>query len=122
MSNSKTLADALGLETPQEPAVKNEKVTAKSLSKAILSSQEYRDSLRRRIMADTLPPAVECRLYDYAFGKPVDKVEIKDTSDPLSDMTLPQLQARARKLLQLTQSIAGDPVPQPEAIDGEIVH
>lgn len=48
---------------------------AATFAKAILSSREYRESIRHRLILGELPPAVEVRLFDYAFGKPIDKVE-----------------------------------------------
>jgi hypothetical protein len=53
---------------------------AKSFSLSILRSEEYRMSVERRVRAGTLPPAVECRLMDYAWGRPVEHVEISTPS------------------------------------------
>lgn len=62
-------------------------------------------SLRRRILADNLPPAVECKLFEYAYGKPVDKVEWKDTTNSFEDMSSEQLEAEAMSLVLLAQKL-----------------
>lgn len=109
----KTLEEALGLTTEPEPSPSEPKVkqTAKQLAKAILASPQYAESVRRRILADTLPAAVECRLYDYAYGKPVDKVEIKDTTERLEDLSTDELMARLEALKLATAALGhGDGV------------
>jgi hypothetical protein len=50
-------------------------LAAEEFAREVLYSQEYRDSIWRRIKADTLPPAVETMLHYYAAGKPTDRVE-----------------------------------------------
>lgn len=102
----KTLADSLGLTQPAAPAPDTAptKQSAKTLAKGILESSEYRRSIERRITSDTLPPAVECKLYDYAYGKPVDKVEIKDVTNRLEAMSDEQL---ATHLEMLRAKVAG---------------
>lgn len=101
----KSLADTLGLNTPEAPTQAPQKLTAKALSKKILQSPEYIASIIRRITLDTLPAAVECKLYDYAFGKPVDKVEVKDTTDHLESMSSEELEARAMALAALAAKL-----------------
>jgi hypothetical protein len=73
--------------------------------RGILSSREYRQSVLDRIIIGQLAPAVECRFYDYAYGKPVERVEFKDTTDPLDDFTAEQLEDRAAKLLEVARQL-----------------
>lgn len=51
-------------------------LTVKDFCTGILASLDYRRSILQRIQLGTLPPAVELRFYDYAHGKPADKVEL----------------------------------------------
>lgn len=101
----KSLADALGVASPQPDTKKQEPrpQTAKAISRDLLNSLEYRVSLIRRIESDTLPAAVECKLYEYAYGKPVDRVEVKDTTSKLEEMTSEELEARAMALATLAR-------------------
>ena len=103
----KTIAEALGLENlPEQPSSeKSLPLSAKTFSKGILNSEEYRASIRRRVITDTLPPAVECKLYEYAYGKPVDSVEVKTSSDTLSELTVEQLEAKALALALLARKL-----------------
>lgn len=101
----KTLADALDLNNPQPAASKPDSgpKTAKAISKDLLNSIEYRQSLIRRIETDTLPAAVECKLYEYAYGKPVDRVEVKDVTANLEEMSSEELESRAMALATLAR-------------------
>jgi hypothetical protein len=110
----KSLAESLGLTTSGPETVQSDsskatakKQTAKSIAKDILESKDYKASLERRIINDTLPPAVEVMLHHFAYGKPVDKVEIRDKTDALAGLTLEQLQARATELAALAQKLRG---------------
>lgn len=111
----KTLDESLGLAQPAtptaEPAVKTERLTAKEFSKRVLNSDEYLSSLKRRILADTLPPAVEVRLYEYAYGKPVERVDIRDKTNPLEGLSLDELSARARALGAMLARLKGVDTP-----------
>jgi hypothetical protein len=124
MEKFQSLADLLGVQddVPQEPEeavrpskVKRLKLTAKAFCKEILDSKEYRDSLLRRIIMDELPPAVEVLLYHYAHGKPVERMEVKDVTDPLEDFTAEQCQERAEKLLDLARQLKEAETPVEEA-------
>jgi hypothetical protein len=58
----------------------------------------YRTKLTTRLRAGTLASAVECMLWHYAKGKPVERVELKDTSN-LSSLSDAELRARLAELL-----------------------
>lgn len=101
----KSLAESLGLNTPETPETPSKKQSAKEFSKSILESRDYRKSVERRIATDTLPPAVEVRFMEYAYGKPVEKVEIRDKTNPLEQMSLEELQAKAAGLAALAAKL-----------------
>ena len=108
----KSLAEILGTDTPASSSPTSDtapkKLTVKSLAKGILESVEYRRSVARRVADGTLPPAVECKLYEYAYGKPVDKVEINDKRNNLEDLSTEQLEARAMELAALARKLRGE--------------
>ena len=56
----------------------------------LVDNPRYRTTLETRLRAGRLAPAIECMLWHYAKGKPVERVELKDTSNlsPLSDAEL----------------------------------
>jgi hypothetical protein len=85
-------------------------VAHEKFCRAILESQEYRASLRRRILADTLSPVIEALLHHYAYGKPKLQVHltVEEASEKhLSELPAPQLaleaQNLAREILQLQE-------------------
>ena len=71
---AQTLAEFLGT-TEQQSQVDFPELTVRDFCRGVLQSLEYRQSVKDRIALGTLPPAVECRMYDYAYGKPVEHVE-----------------------------------------------
>lgn len=107
MPREMTLAEYLGVVDPvlpkeqqivTTPAPSITKLTVKSFCQDIIQSREYRESILRRVIMDQLPQAIETMLWNRAYGPVVEKVEVKDTSDQLEDMTAEQLEERARKL------------------------
>lgn len=77
----KSLADAFGivnLTRPDEDTLDTLDVplSAEDFCKAVVESREYRESIQRRLLMDDLPPAVECRLLDHAWGTPAKRVEL----------------------------------------------
>lgn len=54
------------------------KVTAEArdICRAFLESAPYRVTLKDRIEAGRLPPAVETMLWHYAYGKPKEEIEL----------------------------------------------
>lgn len=99
----------LGVQDPQaldnvvQVSAKNFRMTARAFCKEILDSRQYRESLLRRIITDSLPPAVEQLLYYYANGKPVERVEVKETTADLSSLSPAQIEARLLHLAQLAR-------------------
>lgn len=100
----KSLYDALNLVKPdavtEPPSLPDKRVSARTICRDILNSRQYRESILQRIIFRELPPAVECRLWDYAYGKPVEKVEIDDKTERVENLTSEQLE---RKLIALAE-------------------
>lgn len=77
----KSLAEHLGVVDPRDrdpeakPLPALTELTGVDFCEGVLNSREYRESILRRILLDDLPPAVELRLMDMGWGKPVDRVE-----------------------------------------------
>jgi hypothetical protein len=115
----KTLADVLGvrldLDKSDATRVTYTEVTSDELftldtpveeiAQKLLHSKEYRQHLLRMIMMDDIPPALETRLWEYAYGKPVEHVEVKDKTPRLEDVPLEQLEARAAMLMRVAQQL-----------------
>lgn len=105
----KSLYDSLHPDAPSAadthvlPSTK--RMTAKTISRLLLNSEEYRLSLVNRIITGTLPSAIECKLWDYAYGKPIEKVEVKDTTNQLENYTPEELEARALFLAETARRI-----------------
>lgn len=106
----KSLADVLGVADPTlapenrtEPDIDPDSMSAKQFATAILTSRQYRESLLRRIIMDELPPGIEAKLMDYAWGKPVDRVEVEDKTKRLEDYSVDQLEERALYLAEVAR-------------------
>lgn len=128
----KSLYDSLRVLDPNEPTdcpapVDDfSKLTAKNFSKAIVESRQYRESIARRVVTDTLPPAVECRILDHALGKPIERVEVKDRSRVYDNVSPESLHARIAFLQKVLDRLPvttrmNDAVPQSSSNDDEDV-
>lgn len=111
----KSLAEALGVPEPtdkertQPPAVPF-RTSAKQFARDIVNSSTYRESIARRVLMDELPAPVEVLLLHYAYGKPVERLEV-ETKNDLSGLTLSQLEERAMMLTNLARKMqAGEPL------------
>lgn len=104
-----TLKDFLEVDEPEaeQPSARQflSCDNVKDFCRGVLTSREYRQSIVDRVSLGSLAPAVECRLFDYAYGKPVERFEVKDTTDPLEELTIEQLEERAMKLLQVARKL-----------------
>ena len=114
MEKFQSLADILGVQDPSAPDLPvrpapSAKLTAKAFAKDLLNTPQYRESLMRRIVMDTLPAAVETLLYYYAHGKPTERVEVKDKSERVEDLTpemVAEKLARVQRMLLLVRAAA----------------
>lgn len=74
---------------------------ARIFAKAFLDSPQYRESLARRILQDTLPPGIEQMLWHYTYGKPKENVQITlGNAAELREMTDEELEERASAVLE----------------------
>jgi len=74
---------------------------ARDFSAGILRSEEYKLSVKTRAKNGTLPPAVEQLLWHYAYGKPVDRLEISRPDEAeLAGLPYDELAAEAELLAQ----------------------
>lgn len=121
-----SLADFLGArdrDLPDhvpEPQPRATNLSIQERAREILSSPEYFQSVLDRLRLGEFPPQMEVLLHHYAYGKPVERVEVKDTTAPLEEVSLAQLKSRAATLLNLIAQLEGD-----EDIDvtvREVVH
>lgn len=127
MEKFPSLADFLGVQDPVRPdlpaaAPPSRRLSAKDFALGILNSDEYRASIMRRVLLDELPPQIESLLYHYAHGKPVERVEVKDTTDPLEELSVEQLEERARRLLDVARSLRVDEDEQAQQREEPSVH
>ena len=107
-----SLAQALGDPAPATSPPREEPdwllespTTAKAFCLKVLRSRVYRESLYRRVILDTLPSAVECKLYDHAYGKPIEHVQIEDVSSKFDNASYAELEQRAATLLTLARQL-----------------
>lgn len=125
----KSLADVLSVadveKPPQqrtEPAPFVEPKTPREFAKTIVESQQYRESLLRRILVDELAPAVEVWLLNTAHGKPVDRVEVRDQTNPLAGISATALEERAMFLANIAREMRVNAAPAAETDPGVAVH
>jgi hypothetical protein len=119
----KSLAEHLGVApTPHDAGVDApiaSPQTIKAFCQGILTSPEYRASLMRRILLDELAPQVEALIYAYAEGKPVNRVEFKDTTASADDIPLDTIYQRIAFLQKLIDTRMNDAVPSPDDSEDE---
>lgn len=72
-------------------------------ARKVLKNPEYRSRVEQQAIAGTLPTQVEVLLYHYAFGKPVDRVEVKVSQERLEDLSLDQLEAQLQEQLRIVE-------------------
>lgn len=122
----RSLADVLGVLDPARPddqtPVYDEPKTAREFALRVLNSPEYRHSVYRRLMLHEFPPALEVLLHHYAYGKPVEKVEVKDTSNPLETISLGTLKERVITLQRIISQLESDDVSAPSADVAKTIH
>ena len=98
-----SLADLLRLSDPATPEAprRDDRTDVRSLPtnvrqfcRAVVESPEYRAALYERIVERELPPQVEAMIWDRAYGKVTERLEIKDKSYNTREMTTEQIRAR----------------------------
>lgn len=98
---SKSLFDL----TPEDPEVPFSTEAqlhgdGRALATDVIGSKEYRESIRRRLQADSLPPAVELFYLHTLYGKPTERRELTfpEGIPDFANMTTDELAARAEKV------------------------
>jgi hypothetical protein len=93
---------------------------AKVFCQEVLRSEEYRQSVRQRAKSGTLPAQVEVLLWHYAYGKPVEHVQVATAANTdLSELTTEQLAQRAAFIASVLSESANAKAAA-EALDKEI--
>lgn len=72
---------------------------------------EYIQTQRAQLLAGTMHPSIHTTLLHYAHGKPVERIEVKDTTADISNVTNEELRARA---LALASRITQDDTTEPD--------
>jgi hypothetical protein len=106
-----SLADVLGVPDPKQPDAPAPrdpgKLTAKQFCQAVVNSPEFRAYITNGIFVGDLPAPILLRIMDTAWGKPVERVEVKDRSEALEDLT-PEVVAakleRVQRMLMLLRN------------------
>lgn len=90
-----------GLAGPGRPKGSVPKATreVRDAARALIDDPEYRTLLAARLKVGEAPH-METLLWHYAYGKPVEKVEVKDTTGEFEGVSAEQLRERARAILQ----------------------
>jgi len=121
-----TLADFLGAldrwpaaDDQQRQPTASSRLSARAFFRQFLASPEYRQGLLDRVRLGTLPPALEVLMYHYAYGKPTEHVEVKDTTERLEDLSLEELEKRVLHLAELARQLRCEQQP---AEAGDVVH
>lgn len=88
MTPSQSLAEFLGSDNLPAAAAEPEpcEMSVKDFCRGVLASREYRLSVLNRITLGTLPSAVECKMYDYAYGKPTEHIEHSGRVDSVTEV------------------------------------
>lgn len=104
-----SLAEYLGVSTSENPnpdPFPYEAVSPKKFCKTILSSPEFRTYILHGLTLGTLPPQILTRIIDVAgWPKAADKLEVKDTTEPLEARSVEELESRALHLLELAKRV-----------------
>lgn len=77
---------------------------AQSFARSITGSSIYRANLQDRAEKGILPPAVEIMLWHFAYGKPIEQVQVT-VSDDLSSLTPEQLAQKAQFALAALEKV-----------------
>ncbi len=78
-------------------------------AKKLLDSPTYIVLLKEQLESGTLPAMLVKRLWDYAYGKPAEKIQVEVTTESLEDKTPEQLQAYMEELMTLAASLEEKP-------------
>jgi hypothetical protein len=81
MEKLQSLAEFLGVQDPLQPEAPialpdaHAEMDDADFCKGVLASTQYRESILRRVLTDSLPPGVETMLWERAHGRVAQRVE-----------------------------------------------
>jgi hypothetical protein len=73
---------------------------AETFARTVIDDPDYYENLKLRARTGTLSPACEGLLWYYAFGKPVNRVEISTNGADLSEVPIDELADRCKQLAE----------------------
>lgn len=76
----------------------------KDYAKELLSSPEYRLSLAVRLQGGTLHPSIESKLWDHAYGKPKERIEIENKVDS-STLSIEEILERSERVKEIARAL-----------------
>lgn len=84
-------------------AVKHE---AQKFARELVEDTNYRDNLRKALKDRTCPPAIEALIWHYAYGKPVEHVNVSVQTEDLSQLSTDELMSRYEKKLEELKEVS----------------
>lgn len=109
---AESLYDALNVappvdhKEPEEPSITSlARLTGKKFAEAVLNSVEFRRYIIQGLVLGDLPSAILGKLMDHGWGAPVQRVEVKDTSEDYDTQSIDALERRALFLSELARSL-----------------
>lgn len=78
----------------------NNKLKPEEFFNKVMKDSAYQESFWLRARAGTLPAALEVRMWEYIFGKPVEKVEMQVSKSDLHGLSNEELADRATKIAE----------------------
>lgn len=82
---------------------------ARAWAKRLVDDPEYQLSVRSRMIGGVLPSAVEVRLLDYAYGRPIETLEVSDPDGDLRGMSQKELAALLSQLETQLKKVYEEP-------------
>lgn len=124
----KSLAESLGLDADLKPLIEPalsqttcERLNGRAFALAVLESPDFRRYIVGGLIAGDLPPAIAIRLMDYGWGKPIDRIEIKDRTD--EDLTVEVVEQRLERVQYFLQLLRAQHTGEDTALpDDSRVH
>lgn len=96
-----SLAEFLGSNLEVPPPVTTQ--SGADFAIGVLNTHEFRQYIVSGLAAGDLPSAITVRLMDLGWGKPVERVEVKDRTDYLESLTPEAVQQRLERVQRMLQ-------------------
>jgi hypothetical protein len=98
---------------------KNLLAKARELASAIVADPAYFQDVKRRAIAGELSPQMETMLWAYAYGKPIETIEVSEPDRDLEVLSNADLARMAQELHAELSARGTDATPVP-SVDGVI--